>query len=141
MPTAFRSNFGTAFNGLDVIWYHNPAPRDPEEKLLFAATMELNAYTPSTLVDSRSGGKIDMTDVRMHKGLASFYKKNYELRVGMVWAGSCSAETECWDGMMAFIDCDSQYLGDGNYNTISCKAIAPGLDTNNDLAPMNSTDF
>ena len=35
--------------------------------------MELNAYTPETMIEASSGGKVDMTKVTEADSLASFH--------------------------------------------------------------------
>lgn len=69
--------------------------------------MELNAYTPETMIEASPGGKIDMTKVIEPNSFASFHQSNYELRVGLVFSGACDVNTECHDGLLAKIDCDS----------------------------------
>ena len=91
MPSTFTSYYGSSFHGMEVKWTHDP---NATAKTL-NVEMKLNWYSPKVYIDSREGGRIDMTTTLVKDDLASKTDKHYELRQVVLWA-----ETEATKGVV-----------------------------------------
>lgn len=76
---------------MEVKWTHDPNAAAKTLEL----EMKLNWYSPKVYVDSRVGGRIDMTTTIVKDALASALVKEYELRQVVLFA-----ETEATNGVV-----------------------------------------